>query len=88
MPQYVSLKGLQAFELAARLGSFVAAAEALSVSPAAVSQLIRGLESQVGRKLFHRINRGITLTEAGREVLPRLSAAFEELHGVSGPAFR
>ncbi len=78
-----SLKGLQAFEAAARTGSFVAAANELSVSPAAISQLIRTLEDQVGRKLFHRINRGIAPTEAGLEIFPRLNAAFDELKGVS-----
>ncbi|MCP4315418.1 MAG: LysR family transcriptional regulator [Hyphomicrobiales bacterium] len=83
MPNIPSLKGLQALEAAARLGSFVAAARELSVSPAAVSQLVRSLEDQVGHKLFYRINRGITLTEAGLETLPRLSAAFEELRAVS-----
>ena len=51
-----SLKGLQAFEAAARTGSFAAAAEELSVSAAAVSQLIRTVEEQIGRKLFHRVN--------------------------------
>ncbi len=78
-----SLKGLRAFEAAARSGSFAAAAIELSVSPAAIGQLIRSLEDQVGRKLFHRVNRGIIPTEAGLEVLPRLSAAFDELKGVS-----
>ncbi|MCP5037970.1 MAG: LysR family transcriptional regulator [Rhodobacteraceae bacterium] len=78
-----SLKGLQALEVAARTGSFAAAARELSVSPAAISQLIRSLEEQVARKLFYRINRGITPTEAGLEILPRLSAAFEELNDVS-----
>ncbi|RUY80376.1 LysR family transcriptional regulator, partial [Mesorhizobium sp. M7A.F.Ca.CA.001.10.2.1] len=48
-----SLKGLQTFEAAARTGSFAAAAEELSVSAAAVSQLIRTVEEQMGRKLFH-----------------------------------
>ena len=83
MSSALSLKGLQAFEAAARTGSFAAAAAELSVSPAAVSQSVRGLEDRVGRKLFHRVNRGITLTEAGREVQPRLTAVFEELQGVS-----
>ncbi len=78
-----SLKGLQAFEAAARSGSFAAAAKELSVSPAAVSQIMRTLEHQLGRRLFHRISRGIVLTEVGQEVLPRLSAAIEELKGVS-----
>jgi len=45
--------------------------------------LIRTLEDQIGRKLFHRINRRTVLTEAGREILPRLLTAFEELRGVA-----
>ncbi len=83
MTKIRSLKGLQALEAAARTGSFVAAARELSVSPAAVSQLVRALEDQVGRKLFFRINRGITPTEAGLEILPRLTSAFEELNDIS-----
>ena len=78
-----SLRGLQAFEAAARTGSFAAAARELSVSPAAISQLVRGLEDHVGRQLFRRVNRGIALSEAGLEILPRLSAAFDEIRGVS-----
>lgn len=78
-----SLRSLQAFEVAARTGSFASAAGELSVSPAAVSQLIRTLEDQIGRKLFHRINRRTVLTEAGREIHPRLMTAFEELRAVS-----
>ncbi|MBZ9669405.1 LysR substrate-binding domain-containing protein [Mesorhizobium sp. ES1-3] len=87
-----SLKGLQAFEAAARAGSFAAAAEELSVSAAAVSQLIRTLEEQMGRKLFQRVNRRVVLTEAGAEMLPRLTVAFQEIGSVSrelgGDAFR
>ncbi|TPL82162.1 LysR family transcriptional regulator [Mesorhizobium sp. B2-3-14] len=78
-----SLKGLQAFEAAARTGSFAAAAEELSVSAAAVSQLIRTVEAQMERKLFHRINRRVVLTEAGVEMLPRLTVAFQEIGSVS-----
>lgn len=87
-----SLKGLQAFEAAARTGSFAAAAEELSVSAAAVSQLIRTVEEQIGRKLFHRVNRRVVLTEAGVEMVPRLTMAFQEIGSVSrelgGDAFR
>jgi len=78
-----SLKGLQAFEAAARTGSFVAAAEELSVTPAAVSQLVRSLESQCGRKLFVRVHRGIVPSEAGREILPILGTVFSALQAVS-----
>ncbi len=83
MATHPSLKGLEAFETAARTGSFAAAARELSVTPAAVSQLVRALEAQVGRKLFHRVNRGITLTGAGLEVVPRLSAALKEINAIS-----
>ncbi|MGX8008724.1 LysR substrate-binding domain-containing protein [Mesorhizobium sp. ORM8.1] len=86
-----SLRGLQAFEAAARTGSFAAAADELSVSAAAVSQLIRIVEEQLGRKLFHRVNRRVVLTEAGVEMLPRLTLAFQELGSVArdvGDAFR
>jgi len=87
-----SLRGLQAFEAAARSGSFAAAADELSVSAAAVSQLIRTVEEQMGRKLFHRVNRRVVLTEAGIEMLPRLTMAFQEIGSVArdvgGDAFR
>ena len=85
-----SLKGLQAFEAAARSGSFAAAAEELSISAAAVSQLIRTVEEQMGRKLFHRVNRRVVLTEAGVEMLPRLTLAFQEIGSIArgGDAFR
>ncbi len=79
----LSLKALQAFEAAARNGSFVAAAQELSITPAAVSQLIRNLEDQVGRKLFDRVNRSINLTEAGLEIQPHVSTAFNELNQVA-----
>src|SRR5882757_2740019 len=85
-----SLRGLQAFEAAARSGSFAAAAEELSISAAAVSQLIRTVEEQMGRKLFHRVNRRVVLTEAGIEMLPRLTMAFQEIGSIArgGDAFR
>ena len=43
-----SLPALRAFEAAARLGSFKAAAEELYVTPTAISHLIRSLESTLG----------------------------------------
>ena len=78
-----SLKALQALEVAARTGSFVAAAEELSVTPAAISGLIRTLEAQIDRELFLRVSRRVIPTEAARELLPRLHTAFDELASVS-----
>jgi DNA-binding transcriptional LysR family regulator len=46
------------------------AAEALNLSQSAVSSAISLLEQQFGLNLFHRVGRGIVLTEAGRFLLP------------------
>jgi LysR family transcriptional regulator, glycine cleavage system transcriptional activator len=60
------LLALQAFELAARTGSFKAAAEQLHITASAVSHRIAGLERQFGGKLFERGPRGVALAPAGR----------------------
>ena len=46
------------------------ASEALNLSQSAVSSAISLLEQQFGLNLFHRVGRGIVLTEAGRFLLP------------------
>lgn len=63
------LHTLPAFEAAARLGSFLAAAEALHLTPSAVSHRIRLLEEHLGQALFERRHRAIALTAAGRRYL-------------------
>ena len=63
------LHTLPAFEAAARLGSFLAAAEALHLTPSAVSHRIRLLEEHLGQDLFERRHRAIALTAAGRRYL-------------------
>jgi LysR family glycine cleavage system transcriptional activator len=71
------LKSLKAFEVAARRGGFVAAADELNVTPAAVSHQVKVLESYLEIELFRRLSRGLELTEAGRELLPELSKGFD-----------
>jgi LysR family glycine cleavage system transcriptional activator len=73
------LKPLRAFESAARHLSVKAAAEELCVTPGAVSQLVRQLEEHLGVKLFERVNRGILLTQAGRDYLPPVRNAFRQI---------
>ncbi len=51
-------------------GSMSAAARRLGMTPSAVSQAIRALESQTGVTLLHRSTRKLTLTEAGARCLP------------------
>lgn len=68
---------LRTLATAVRLGTFDAAARELHVTPSAVSQRIKALESRVGRVLVHRV-KPISPTEAG-DVLVRLAAQVELL---------
>lgn len=65
--QLPPLNAVRAFDAVARLGSVRAAAEALSVTPAAVSQQVRVLEAHLGVALTRREGRGLALTDAGRD---------------------
>ena len=67
------LNALRVFEVAARLGSFVAASEELHVTPAAVSHQVKTLEAHLGIALFQRLPRGLELTGAGKELLPNIT---------------
>ena len=53
----------------ARCGTMAAAAEALFLTPSAVSQQIAQLEEEVGIKLTERIGRGVRLTAAGHALV-------------------
>ena len=50
--------------------SFSRAAQELHVTPAAVGQQVRTLESYLGETLFVRLNRSVELTVAGQALLP------------------
>jgi LysR family glycine cleavage system transcriptional activator len=73
------LNALRAFEAAARHLSFVRAAAELHVTPAAISQQVRSLEQQLGVLLFRRLTRGISLTDAGRALLPGVTDGLDRL---------
>jgi LysR family glycine cleavage system transcriptional activator len=62
---------LEAFEAAARLGSFSAAAAELHLTPGAVSRQMAALEGDLGITLFSRAARGVALTPAGQRLLCR-----------------
>lgn len=64
-------QSLQAFLAVADSGSFSRAAEQLHLTQPAVSKRIAVLEAQTDARLFDRIGRRVTLTEAGRVLLPR-----------------
>jgi len=70
---------LRAFVLIARHGSFTRAAAELDVTASAVSQTLSQLERQLGVRLLARTTRRVGLTEAGRELLARISPALETI---------
>ena len=73
----VPLVAMRAFESAARLGGFKAAAVELSVTPGAIAQHIKTLENWAGSPLFIRMTHGVKLTDLGKSVMGDFSDAFD-----------
>jgi LysR family glycine cleavage system transcriptional activator len=73
------LLGLRAFAETGRRGSVKAAAEAMGVTPGAVSQQLKLLEDRLGLKLFLRGSGGIRLTEAGARAHPLVLRGLDQL---------
>jgi len=63
---------LQAFECAARHGSFTQAAHELNLTQSAVSRQIKDLEEQLGVLLFERVRQRVVLSDDGRRFLPEV----------------
>ncbi len=84
-PKGLPLNALRAFEAAARLGGFAAAAAELGVTPGAVAAHVKALEEALGDALFERHAKGVRLTALGRRALPDFTEAFDRLgHAVQG----
>ena len=82
-----SLNALRAFEAAGRLGRMTLAAEELGVTHGAVSRQVRHLEAVLGARLFEGPKNRLALTDAGRALLPHLTAALDLMEaGVRGVA--
>lgn len=75
------LRSLQAFEAAARLGSFKSAAAELHVSPTAISHQVRLLERTCGYRLFQRHPKPLELTGAGTTLYPGVRDGFDAIVG-------
>ncbi len=75
------LKRLTTFREVAQLGSFSAAASALSYTQPAVSQQISVLEEQAGSRLLDRTPKGIRLTSAGEALLRHTELIFARVEG-------
>lgn len=78
-----STSALAAFDSVARLGSFSAAAEELSLTQGAISRQIQTLEQQLGAVLFERTSRGVALTQAGATYARAIGSALGEIRAAS-----
>lgn len=76
----MDMKNINTFIYTAELGSFTKAAELLGYSQSTVSFQIRQLEEELGTVLFERINRTVTLTDRGKEIL-RYAHRMKQLAG-------
>jgi len=79
MERLPSLNAVRYFEATARHQSFTAAAQALNVTPGAVSRMVQALEEELGAPLFARNGRFISLTPAGAAYQKEVSAALERI---------
>lgn len=75
----MSLDAIRGFESAARHLSFTAAAEELCITQSAVSKQIKTLEDALGKALFLRGGKGLSLTPQGRELYEAARAALAQL---------
>ena len=85
-----TLAALQAFVAVAERRSFRAAADFLGVSPSAISQAVRTLETRLGQPLFQRTTRSVTPTDVGagllRDAGPALAQALAALEAAGSEA--
>ncbi|MEE4188827.1 MAG: LysR substrate-binding domain-containing protein [Roseobacter sp.] len=69
----------RAFDATARHLSFTIAAQELGFTQSAISQNVRALEEKLGTPLFIRGHRALSLTQAGRLLVPDVAAAMAQL---------
>lgn len=81
LTMHLTLRQLQVFEAAARLGGYTRASEALHLSQPAVSMQIRQLEEQTGMPLFEQIGKKIHLTDAGRALYRHAQSILAQVQG-------
>jgi len=78
------LNYIRSFEASARHMSFTRAADELGMTQAAVSGHVRALEGYIGRPLFYRSPRSLSLTEVAAAYLPSLRQALSQIDSATG----
>lgn len=84
----INIKATEYFEAVARLGKVTKAAEELGVSPSAVSQQIRLLETQFGVRLFRREKQRLMLTLDGDRLYQTTTQAFRAIRNARSAIMR
>lgn len=79
-----SFSNLIAFDATARHGTLTRAAEELNVSQPAISRRLAALESDLGRPLFDRSTKPLSLTKSGQELFDVLRSGLSRLESVIG----
>ena len=75
----MDIRQLRTFATLAETGSLGKTADRLRVAQPALSRQIRLLEEDIGLPLFNRHSRGMQITEAGKELLVRVSGLIRQL---------
>jgi len=75
----MELHQLEYFVAVVETGSFSKAAVRCNITQPSLSQQIINLEHELGRKLFHRMGRRITITEAGELFYPRACSILSDV---------
>ncbi|WP_343211849.1 LysR family transcriptional regulator (plasmid) [Aliisedimentitalea scapharcae] len=73
---------LHGFEATARLGSMTLAATEIGVTQATLSQQIKALEARLGRQLFVREPRGVSLTASGTRLYSDIAPSLDQIGSV------
>ncbi|MFC7371939.1 LysR family transcriptional regulator [Fictibacillus iocasae] len=76
------MEWLEAFQVTAETKSLTKASELLHMSQPALSKQIKNLETELGAALLTRTTVGVTLTEAGDQLLAATSNIMNEWNGV------
>lgn len=75
----MDIASLKAFLAVAEHGSFSSASEHLFLTQPAISKRIAALEAELESALFDRIGRQVSLTQAGKALLPRAQQILREV---------
>lgn len=68
-------------------GSFSKAAEALNYTQSGISQMMAGLEEELGVQLFVRVKRGVSLTDNGARLIPYIQEMVNQKDKLRQAAF-